>query len=185
MLAVAELTKRGLQTKEIDLMGAGKKIPSFVFGQIFSLGSGGNFGKEKRLVQGIKNTFLLISGAAGKKLKKKLVDEQEIILNLSSILSEAYITESLLLKIQKLEQQAEKDAAHFSIQKKMMELYLYESLDEVRKAGKDAIASFATGFEKRTLTFLMGKMLKDYVKNPKELRREVADYVLGKKEYPF
>jgi alkylation response protein AidB-like acyl-CoA dehydrogenase len=185
MLSVAELTKRGLQTKEIDLIGAGKKIPSFVLGQLFSFGNSGKWGKEKRLVQGIKNSFLLISGAAGKKMKKKLVDEQEIILNLSTILAEAYIAESVLLKIQKLETLPNQNSKHFSIQKKMMELYLYESLDIVRKAGKDAIASFATGFEKRTLIFLMGKLLKGYVKNPKELRREVANYALENKDYPF
>lgn len=185
MLAVAELTKRGLQTKEINLVGAGKKIPFFIFKKLLPFGTNGKWGKENDLVQAIKNTFLLISGAAGKKLKKKLIDEQEIILNLSSILSEAYICESVLLKIQKLDQQSDKDHHHFSIQKMMMELFLYESVDAVRKSAKDAIASFATGFEKWLLSFFVDKMLTNLSLNPKSLRREVADYVLEKKEYPF
>lgn len=185
MLSVGELTKRGLQTKEIDLIGAGKKVPYFILRQILPFKSNSNWKVEQRLVQGIKNTFLLISGAAGKKLRKKLIDEQEIILNFATILSEAYITESVLLKVQKLDQWPGKELKHFSIQEKAMQLYLYEALGKVQKAAKDAIASFASGFEKRMLSFLVGKLLKNYNQNPKDLRREVADYALEKKAYPF
>lgn len=185
MLSVAELTKRGLLAKEIDLLSAGKKVPFFIFRQLLPFNPGGKWGKEQQLVQGIKNTFLLISGTVGKKLGKKMLEEQEITLNLAAILSEAYLTESVLLKIQKLEQAPGKDVRHFAIQEKMMQLYLYEALDQVQKAAKEAIASFATGFEKKLLLFLLGKLLKSYPQNPKDLRRAVADYALKKGKYPF
>ena len=67
----------------------------------------------------------------------------------------------------------------------MLQLYLYEALDKVKKAAKDTIASFTTGIEKRTLNFLVGRLLKKYNQNPKQLTREVADYALAKEEYPF
>lgn len=185
MLSVGELTKRGLQTKEIDLIGAGKKVPYFIFRQFLPYGGSGKWYKEQTIVQGIKNAFLLISGAAGKKLKKKLIEEQEIILNLSTILAEAYVSESVLLKVKKLDSLPDKDLPRFAIQEKMMQLYLYETLDKVQKAAKDAIAGFSTGTEKKILTFLTGKLLKNYDQNPKDLRRSVADYTLKHGEYPF
>lgn len=185
MLSVAELTKRGLQTKEIDLLGAGKKVPYFILGRLSPFGPSGQWGKEEKLVQGIKNTFLLLSGAAGKKLRKKLVDEQEIVLNFADILAEAYVTESVLLKIQKLQNSPHQDTEKFAIQKEMMQLYLYEAANRVQQTAKEAIASFATGFEHRMLSFLTGQLLKNYRQNPKALRRNVADYVLKCGAYPF
>jgi len=59
--------------------------------------------EEERILKNIKHCFLFISGYAGNKLKEKMVDEQEIVTNLADILAEAYIAESVLLKVQKLE----------------------------------------------------------------------------------
>lgn len=185
MLSVGELTKRGLQTKELDLMGAGKKVPGFIIRQILPFKSQTKFAAEKRLVQGLKNTFLLISGAAGKKLRKKLIDEQEIILNFSDILAEAYVCESILLKILKLQGSNLVNDKELQLQTTMMQLYLYEARDIAKKAAKDAINSFATGFERKTLLYAVRKMLEPIHINPKQIRREVADYMIEKKGYCF
>lgn len=185
MLAVGELIKRGLQTKEIDLVGAGKKIPGFVLRQLLPFRSKGKYVKEEHLVQGIKNTFLLLVGSAGKKLKKKMIDEQEIVLELSNILSEAYLTESLLLKIQKLEQITSHDPEIFACQVKSMKLYLYEAQNRVKNAAKEMVNSFASSTEKKKLNFLLRRLLKSYSINPKELRRQIADFGIMKGQYPF
>jgi len=185
MLAVGELFKRGLQTKEINLQRAGKRIPKFVLNRLLPISSTGSFAVEKRIVQAIKNTFLVISGAAGKKLKKELIEEQEIILNLSDILSEAYITESLLLRIQKLATRSDLNPEKYDAKVKMLHLYLYEALDITQKAAKDAVASFATGMQKKQLNYIVGKMLDAPDWNPKKLRRGIARYVLEQEEYCF
>lgn len=185
MLAVGELFKRGLQTKEINLQRAGKRIPKFVINQLLPISGTGPFATEKRIVQALKNTFLVISGSAGKKLKKGLIDEQEIILNLSDILAEAYVAESLLLRMQKLATRPDLHPEKYAAKVKMLHLYLYEALDIAHKAGKDAIASFATGMQRKQLNYIVGKMLVAPDWNPKELRRGVARYVLEQGEYPF
>ena len=105
------------------------------------------------MIKGLKNTFLLILGAAGKKLKQDLIKEQEIILNLSSILAEAYVAESVYLKVRKLAS-SNQDITDLSIQEKIAQLYLYKSLNKVQNEAKEAIDSFASGFEKRILTTL-------------------------------
>jgi alkylation response protein AidB-like acyl-CoA dehydrogenase len=185
LLSVAELTRRALKTKEVDLVGAGKKLPALFVKQLLPFKGTGNFEEERRIVQNIKAAFMLISGAAGNKLREKMVDEQEMVMNLADILAEAYITESALLRVQKLDARKDKNAEAVEVQKKLLQLYLYESLDKVRKAGRDAIAAYATGLEKGTMNYLLKLLTPAYNVNPKELRRAVAAYAVKKNAYPF
>lgn len=185
LLSVAELTKRAIQTKEIDLVGAGKKIPGYLFGQMMPFKSKSGLNEEKRIVKNIKTVFMLISGVAGNKLKEKMVDEQEMVMNLSDILAEAYIADSLVMRIQKLSEKNGYDKEALEVQKKLMKLHLYEALAKVRKAGHDAIASYAIGFEKKMMNYFLGVLTPKYDVNPKELRRAVADYAGKKNDYPF
>lgn len=185
LLSVAELTKRAIQTKEIDLITPGKKIPGYIFGQMLPFKSKSGLDEEKRIVKNLKAVFLLISGAAGNKLQKKMVDEQEIVMNLADILAEAYIAESLLMRIQKLKESDKADKEALEVQLKLLKLHLYEALAKVRKAGQDAIAGYTTGFEKSTMNYLLKVLTPAYDVNSKELRRAVADYAIKKNDYPF
>lgn len=181
MLSVAELTKRALKTKEIDLIGAGKQVQSRVISSIFSGTKSGN-AEEDRIVQAIKDVFLFISSTAGKKLGKKMVDEQEIVMNLADILADAFICDSAVLKLRKL-QSMNGDKEKLAAQKAAVQVYLYESLERVRKASKDAISSFAEGSEKTKNNFIVRKLLKSYNVNPKELRRDIVKYLIKEGKY--
>jgi alkylation response protein AidB-like acyl-CoA dehydrogenase len=185
LLSVAELTRRALKTKEIDLMGAGKKLPALFLKQLIPFKSKNVFNEEKRIVNNIKASFLLISGAVGNKLREKMVDEQEIVMNLADILAEAYIAESLLLRVEKLSEKKDYDNEMLDVQKSLLKLYLHESLDKVRKSGRDAIASYATGIEKSVMNYLLKLLTPCYNVNPKNLRRSVAGYAIKKDAYPF
>ncbi len=185
MLSVGELTKRAIQTKEIDLITPGKKIPFQLIKQLLPFKSKAGLNEEKRIVQNIKSTFLLISGAAGQKLKAKLVDEQEIVMNFSDILAEAYIAESVLLKIEKLQSMSDVDKNKLAIQQQMLQYYLYEALATTRKAAYDAIYSYTTGIERSFMRRLVNTLLKPYNINPKETRRAIANYIIEKGEYCF
>ncbi|MEN1786065.1 MAG: acyl-CoA dehydrogenase family protein [Bacteroidota bacterium] len=185
LLAVGELSKRGMLTKELDLVGAGKKIPSFLLSQLNPLRSKSDEDEQARIVQGLKYSFLYVSGMAGKKLKKKLVDEQEIILNLSTLLQEAYVSDTALLKVKKLSRMPNVDKDKLAVQKQMVQLYLYEALEKSRKAALEAIASFSTGSEKRKHTKMVNRMLKPYDVNPKTLRRNIAQAVIEQGKYEY
>lgn len=185
LLAVGELSKRGIVTKELDLEGAGKKIPGFLLSQLNPFRSKSDDKEQTRIVQGLKYSFLYISGMAGKKLKKKLIEEQEIILNLSTILQEAYVGDTALLKVKKLRGMPDADKSKLDIQEQMVQLYLYEALEKSRKAGLEAIASFSTGIEKRRHTKVVNWLLKPYDINPKTLRRNIAQVVIEQGEYVY
>lgn len=185
LLTIAELSKRSLQSKEIDLISAGKKIPKYLLKQLNPVKPKGEFAVERRMVQGMKNAFLLVLGTAGRKLKKQMVDEQEIILNLSDMLAEVYVCESVLLKVLKLRQKADADLTKLPIQVQMMQLYFYESLAKVQKVAKEAVASFAEGRQKKNLNRMLRLLLPDYDMNPKQLRRNIAGFVVERGGYIF
>jgi hypothetical protein len=77
------------------------------------------------------------------------------------------------------------DKEKLAIQRAMMQVYLYESLERVRKASKDAIASFSEGGERKRYSFIVRKLLKAYNINPKELRRDIAKYMVKESKYTF
>ena len=185
LLIVGELTKRAMVSKELDLVSAGKKIPSFLLRQLALFRPKEGYAEEERIVQGLKNTFLFLSGMAGRKLGRKMIEEQEIVMNLSTILSEAYVAESVLLKIKKLERMESADKEKLKIQRQMMQLYLYEALAVAKKAALEAIGSFADGRRKRTYNLVANTMLRPYDVNPKQLRRNIAGFIIEKRGYCF
>ncbi len=182
MLSFGELMKRAFQTKEIDLITAGKKIPMQFFKELFS--STYKVGQEDRIVENMKLLFIALSGIAGQKLKLKMIDEQEIVMNLSDILSEIYISESLALRVVKLRTMSIAKEK-MTIVEKMMQLHIYESLRRVRTAAENEIDSLPEGTKQGLQRKMIKRFAKKYTVNPKNLRREIADYFIQKNDYTF
>jgi len=180
LLSVAELTKRAIKTKEIDLIGAGKKIPFYLLKQVLPFKSKSGLNQETRLIENLKKLFILLSGAAGNKLKEKMVDEQEMVMNLSDILSMSFLAESTLLRYQKLKQFHPEDKERQNIQLQILQLYLYESIQQARKLSEDLVSSYTKGIERRFLQRLTRILLPTYRVNPKELRRGIANHAIKK-----
>ncbi len=185
MLSLAELTKRALKTKEVDLVSAGKKIPGYLASQMLPMKSNAGWKQEERIVKNIKTLFLLLSGRAGQQLQKKLADEQEMVMNYANILGEAYIAESVLLKVQKIEKNNIHTGVDFEIRKKAMQVYLYEALNICRKEAYDSINAYASGQEKFWLKKMTNVLLPDYDINAKDFRRDIAEYFYEKGGYGF
>ncbi|MCD8528730.1 MAG: DUF1974 domain-containing protein [Chitinophagales bacterium] len=181
MLSVAELSKRHLKTKEINLTIAGKKIPKMIVAKALPFSSD----NELDFVENIKAVFLLLSGATGKKLGKKLIDEQEIVMNLADILAEAYLTESAFLRVARLRKLKTTDEATVNMMEKAAKIYLYDALENVRKAGNEIIDAYATGWNKGLMRYLLSLFTKRYEINAKELRRELAQFAYSKKDIRF
>jgi hypothetical protein len=125
----------------------------------------------------------MVGGKAAMALQDRIEDEQEIMMNLADVMIEIYAVESALLRSEKLVSLKGEEACASQIA--MAKIYLYEAVDKIEAAAKEAIVSFAKGDEQKVL--LMG--LKRYTKpdfiNVKELRRQVADYMIAQGKYPF
>lgn len=179
MLSVAELTKRHIKSKEINLTQAGKMVPSQLFKNMFGSASQ----DAKGIIQNIKACFLFLSGGIGKKLGKKMIDEQEIVMNLSNILAEAFLCEAAYNRYLKVKNNNLADKETIAAMEKAVQVYLYDALDNVRKAGNEIID--AAGFSKGSMRFMLKRFTKRYEINAKNLRREIAEFAYQKKGYPF
>ena len=176
MLAVGELFKRAMQTKEVDLKTVGGKIPSFLVSRLNPFRDKSESIEQERIVKGLKYTFLYVSNIAGKKLKEELINEQEIVMNLSTILQESFLSESAWLKVKKLSQRSnEKD---LELQRQQLRLYLYLSLAKAKAAANEAIASIELGRKQRQYNRIIDLLLQPYLINPKEVRRSIAKTIL-------
>jgi len=185
MLSVGELSKRALQTKELDLLTAGKRIPSFLLSRLNPFRSKDEESEQDRIVQGLKYTFLYLSSAAGKQLRKQMIDEQEIIMLLSTILQESYLADSALLKLRKLEQQTNETLALRQLRKDMVQLFLYQASNKARQAAFDALASFAEGATLRKHRRIIKLLLQPYIVNPRTLGRNITQGLIEHDGYPF
>lgn len=177
MLLVGMVMKRAMKG-EINFMGpamaVGKElmgIPSFETPDASQL-----FAVEKDTLAKLKKALLMVAGKAAQTFEAKLNDEQEVLMNLADMAIEIYAVESSILRAEKLADLRGKDAAAMHI--KLATAYLYEAVDKVAVAGKEAIASIATGDEQRVMLMGLKRFTKTELINIKDLRREIADAVL-------
>ena len=143
----------------------------------------GVFAKEKKALANLKKAGLMAAGAAVQKFMMKLSDEQEVLMSLADILIEAYVAESVLLRVEKLIGQRGEKACE--IQKEMAIIYLHEAMEKAASAGRQAITAFAEGDELRLMLMGLKRFTKIEPYNLKNARRKVADYIIEKGEYGF
>lgn len=147
--------------------------------------SSAGYATEERLVQNLKYAFLLLSGASGRKLGKKMIDEQEIVMALADIMAVAYVAESTLLRLQKVEATSAADPKKLAIMKAMTQLTIYEGLKQVRTLGHDIVMNYATGGHRRMVLRGLRLLTPRYDVNPKALRRQISTYIVAEGKYPF
>ncbi len=184
MLMVGMVLKRAMKG-EINLFEPAMavaaelvSVPSFE-----SMDTSELFAMEKDLVHKLKKAFLMVGGKAAMALQDRIEDEQEIMMNLADVMIEIYASESVLLRTEKLVSQ--RGEAVCASQIAMTKIYLYEAIDKVEAAAKEAIVSFAKGDEQKVLLMGLKRFTKPDFINPKELRRQVADVMIAEGKYPF
>jgi len=139
------------------------------------------FAEEREVLGRLKKAFLMVAGKAAQTFGPAFEQEQEIMMNIADMMIEIYAAESAILRAEKLAALDGADATR--LEAGLAKVYLYEAVEKINKAGKDAIISFTKADEQKVM--LMG--LKRYTKmnpvNTKELRRSIADHLIMKNSY--
>jgi uncharacterized protein (DUF111 family) len=141
-------------------------------------------GMEEEIIENLKRLFIAVSGIAGQKLQLKMIDEQEIVMNLADVLAEVYVSESMLLRVQKLRNK-KFDADKIKIVEQMLQLHMYESLRRIRTALEHAIDSLPEDTKQKLQRKMVKRFARRYEVNPKELRRNIANYFIEQNGYNF
>lgn len=178
MLSVDFILKKAMKG-ELDLMTHATKVAGDLMSiPDFSTEEESLFDKHKKYIKNFKKVLLMIAGSAVQKLMMTLSKEQEILMNLSDIMIETYVSESLLLRVEKLVKLRGEENCQFEIE--IMKSYIYDASDKINKLGKDALNSFSSGDDLKIM--LMG--LKRYTKqdpfNISQSKRTIAEISINK-----
>jgi len=183
MLTVDLLLKKAMKG-ELDLMGPAMKVAQ----ELTSIPEFGNdddgaFAAEKKTVANFKKIVLMVAGAAAQKLAQTLAKEQEILMNIADLAIWTYVSESALLRTQKIIEMKGEAAAKDQIA--MTKVWLYDTADRMNKTAKDAINSFVEGDEKRMMLMGLKRFTKNDGENVKALRQQVAVTLIEEGKFPY
>ena len=183
MLTVDLILKKAMKG-ELDLMGPAMKVAQELTSiPEFGNGDEGAFAAEKKVVENFKKVVLMVAGSAAQKLAATMAKEQEILMNIADLAIWTYVSESTLLRTQKIVEMKGEAAAKDQIA--MTKIWLYDTADRMNKAAKDAINSFVEGDEKRMMLMGLKRFTKNDGENVKELRQQIAETLIEEGKFAY
>jgi len=181
LLVVDTAMKRAMKG-EFDLFG----IAEILFNGLDKITSGevageSYFDEKQRYVRNFKKAIQLCIHGAVRKFEKTLINEQEVLNNIADMMMETYVSESLALRVAKMEMLAGSKPVYRDI----LDVNVYDTADIVRKSAYDAIYSFAAPDEAQKLIMAIDTLTRVKGTNVKDARRRIADKLIGDNSYKF
>jgi len=176
MLSVDMLMKKAMRG-QLDLMSPAMAIQKEMTSMpAFGGGDTGLLGTEMDYVRNMKKCFLAVAGLTVQNLMMELQKEQEILINLSDMMSEIYLCESAILRTKKLAIVKGEDFIGDRIA--MTQVFINDSIERLAVSAKNVAASWAEGDTLRMLMLAIKRYTKHEFVNTKNLRRQIADTML-------
>lgn len=183
MLIVDMLLKRAMKG-DLDLMTPAQAVAAELMSiPDFAEEDDSLFAAEKKILQNLKKTGLMVAGAAVQKLMMSLAKEQEVLMNIADIIGYVYVAESTMLRVEKLVKLRGEEVCKGQMD--MMRIYLYETIDKVYLAAKEALYSFAEGDEQKMMLVGLRRFTKAEPFNIKDARQRVAKQLIEANKYCF
>jgi alkylation response protein AidB-like acyl-CoA dehydrogenase len=183
MLTMDMFLKKAMKG-ELDLMGPAMAVQKELMAiPDFGAEETGLFAEEKKAVKNMKKALLMLAGAAAQKFMEKLAHEQEILMNLADIAIHIYVTESAILRSEKLA--GIKGEAAVKEQIAMAKVCTFDACDKVNIAGKNAINAMAEGDMQRMMLMGLKRFTKIAPLNTKDARRMIAAKLIDANQYCF
>jgi hypothetical protein len=177
------LIKKG-QKGELPIFEHAKKITESLDKLPLNPTFNGNYFDDAKLtVKHFKSVFLMLAEAAQNKLQRNLASEQEIIFNFADIIMESYVSESLLLRVEKLQKVKGADAG--KLYRDMLDVYLFDSSNVIYNKAIEAIYSFMDESEQPIYINALRFFTKVKPVNVKESRRQIANKLIEDNKYMF
>lgn len=181
LLVVDTAMKRAMKG-EFDLYGEAEKL----YSDLDKITDGKNgeesyFQEKKRYIMNFKKAILLCIHGVTKKFGKGLVNEQEVLNNIAEMMMEAYISESLALRVEKLTGMK----SDISLYKNMLDVNIFDTANIVRKSALEAISAFSDADTCPSLVKAVENLSRVECVNVKDARRKIADKLIEDNQYKF
>ena len=182
ILLTDTIIKRG-QKGTVPLFEKAKELVAGLDNLTNSYESKGYFEDKSYFISNFKNLALILMEAAVNKFERKLVHEQEVLNSISDILMNAYVADSTMLRIKKLE--SVKSEEDFNLYKDILDVYVFETASLMYKHAMDAVCSI----DDEELTDKLINGVQIYTKvagvNTKDARRRIADKLIEENKYCY
>ncbi|MAJ90136.1 MAG: acyl-CoA dehydrogenase [Flavobacteriales bacterium] len=184
MLIVGMILKKVMKG-ELDIITPALKITSELMSipSFESIDEKKLFSLEKEHLKKLKKVILMTAGKAAQHYAMEIEKEQEILINLASMIIDIYATESAILRTEKLATLNSEQDTKYQIY--MSKLFLYSAIKNCQKYAEEVILSFTTGDEQKILLTGLKRFTKGYTINPKKLRINIADKLIKENRFCF
>jgi alkylation response protein AidB-like acyl-CoA dehydrogenase len=181
-MLVADTAMKRAMKGEFDLFGEAEKV----YNQAASITDGkvegeGYFGQKLRYIKNFKKVILMAVHGAVKTFEKGLINEQEVLNNIAEMMMEVYVSESLMLRVEKMETLGR----DISIYKDILDVNVFDTAGIVRKSAYEAVCSFASGETARNILKAVDVLTGVAGVNVKEARRNIAGKLIEDNCYKF
>ena len=181
-LLVTDTAMKRAMKGEFDLFGEAAKL----FNNLESISNGKvegetYFTKKHSYTRNFKKAILLCMHGAVEHFGKGMVYEQEVMNNIAEMMMETYVSESLALRIEKLEGLKGTGQVYRDI----LDVNISETAHIVRKSATDAIFAFASGETAAKLVNAVEILTRVEGVDVKTARRRIADKLIEDNMYKF
>ena len=181
MLSIGMILKKAMKG-ELDIMSAYQDIIENKSQD--TIENSEELNDEITLVENMKKVFLLLLGKSFEKFGPEIDKKQQVLLSLSDLAIETYISESTLKRTVKNIKRTSTIDQEYQIS--MSKLYIYEAAKIIEKKSRDIINSVIDDDNQENIYSSISKKL-SYTKNPNifELKTHVADKIIAENKYCF
>ena len=181
MLSIGMILKKAMKG-ELDIMSAYQDIIENKSHE--TIENSDELNDEITLVENMKKVFLLLLGKSFEKFGPEIDKNQQVLLSLSDLAIETYISESTLKRTVKNIKRTSTIDQEYQIS--MSKLYIYEAAKIIEKKSRDIINSVIDVDNQEDIYSSISKKL-SYTKNPNifELKTHVADKIIAENKYCF
>lgn len=180
LLIPGTLIKRAMKG-ELPLMQKAMALQSELMQPIPSQIFEGTLDQETHLLGMAKKIFLMAGAQAVQKYQMKLEEQQEILSYLADMMIQVYAMESALLRTRKMIERSGEDKARLAIL--MTTVFVHEAFGQIETWAKETLAAMETGDTLRTQLSILKKLTKRSTVNSVEMKRSIAEKVIGAEEY--
>ncbi|MDP2722850.1 MAG: acyl-CoA dehydrogenase family protein [Bacteroidales bacterium] len=181
MITVDSVMKKGLKHR-IDLFEKAREILTNIDNVTCVDFQGEYYRVKKDQIANLKKVALMLLPLAQDTFQRKLMFEEEILMNISDAIMNIYVLESTQLRVEKLEQLNKK---HIGLYKDMLDVLTHSMVQRVHQAAFDAIGSIAEGDYLKKLADALNKLTYAPAFNVKESRRRIANQLIDDGVYKF
>ena len=139
------------------------------------------FTEKSKFVANLKKVIMICLYGAIKKYPGSLTNDQEVMNNIAEMMMEVYLSESLYLRICKMESLGKGGPVYRDI----LDVNIYDTADKIRKSASDAVWSFAPYSEASQVIRAVEALSRVRGVNVKGARRRIAEKLIADNSYKF